>query len=152
MRTLHDGGARTKPKSWKTVYEYSANVRSTLLVWAQHHEHLREISSVQVTAALATVPAGPAAARSPLRYELCSVLLHQSGRIFVNPTSRIPPAIPPAERELAFSLMTSMSDANTRDAVRKLLLDPSNAVDDGKISWAQNPSQDRRRGGRGRRD
>ena len=41
------------------------------------------------------------------------------------------------EREIAFSLMTSMSDSATRDAVRRLLLDLSNAADDGDISWAQ---------------
>ena len=41
------------------------------------------------------------------------------------------------EREIAFSLMTSMSDPGTRDAVRRLLLDLSNAADDGDISWAQ---------------
>ena len=41
------------------------------------------------------------------------------------------------EREIAFSLMTSMSEPTTRDAVRRLLLDLSNAADDGSISWAQ---------------
>jgi hypothetical protein len=39
--------------------------------------------------------------------------------------------------EIAFSLMTSMADPDTRDAVRRLLLDLSNAADDGQISWAQ---------------
>ena len=33
--------------------------------------------------------------------------------------------------------MMSMADSDTRDAVRRLLLDLSNAADDGKISWAQ---------------
>ncbi len=33
--------------------------------------------------------------------------------------------------------MTSMSEPGTRDAVRRLLLDLSNAADDGNISWAQ---------------
>ncbi|MBT2248359.1 DUF499 domain-containing protein [Arthrobacter sp. BHU FT2] len=41
------------------------------------------------------------------------------------------------EQELAFSLMTSMSDSETRDAVRRLLLNLSNAADEEKISWAQ---------------
>ncbi len=36
-----------------------------------------------------------------------------------------------------FSLLTSMADADTQDAVRRLLLDLSNAADNGKISWAQ---------------
>jgi len=44
---------------------------------------------------------------------------------------------PQAEREIAFSLMTSMSDPDTQDAVRRLLLGLSNAADDGHISWAQ---------------
>jgi hypothetical protein len=50
-----------------------------------------------------------------------------------------PPPAPPAaaEREIAFSLMTSMADSDTRDRVRRLLVDLSNAADDGKISWAQ---------------
>jgi len=48
-----------------------------------------------------------------------------------------PPPPPAAEREIAFSLMTSMADSDTRDRVRRLLLDLSNAADDGKISWAQ---------------
>jgi hypothetical protein len=33
--------------------------------------------------------------------------------------------------------MTSMSESETRDAVRRLLLNLSNAADDGNISWAQ---------------
>jgi hypothetical protein len=48
-------------------------------------------------------------------------------------------AVAPAakEREIAFSLMTSMASGATQDAVRRLLLDLSNAADEGKISWAQ---------------
>jgi len=30
-----------------------------------------------------------------------------------------------------------MADADTQDAARRLLLDPSNTVGDGKVSWAQ---------------
>lgn len=44
---------------------------------------------------------------------------------------------PPAEREIAFTLMTSMSSSDDRDAVRRLLLDLSNAVDEGRASWTQ---------------
>lgn len=43
----------------------------------------------------------------------------------------------PEEREIAFSLITSMTNPEVQDAVRRLLLDMSNAADDGKISWAQ---------------
>jgi len=45
--------------------------------------------------------------------------------------------VEPEEREIVFSLMTSMSDPATRDAVRRLLVDLSDAADDGSISWAQ---------------
>ena len=100
MRTLHDGGARTKPKSWKTVYEYSANVRPTLLLWAQHHEHLREISSAQVSAALATVPVGSRRRNVAVALRALFRFLHQAGRIFVNPTSRIPAGDLPVRRLL----------------------------------------------------
>ena len=33
--------------------------------------------------------------------------------------------------------MTSMGDSDTRDAVRRLLLELSNAADEGHVSWAQ---------------
>jgi hypothetical protein len=41
------------------------------------------------------------------------------------------------EREIVFSLMTSMSESATRDAVRRLLLDLSKATDDCNVSFAQ---------------
>jgi len=41
------------------------------------------------------------------------------------------------ERELAFTLISSMSDAETRDAVRRLFMRLSEATDDGSITWAQ---------------
>ena len=41
------------------------------------------------------------------------------------------------EREVAFTLITSTSEPGTRDAVRRLLLNLSNAADDGDISSAQ---------------
>ena len=47
------------------------------------------------------------------------------------------PAPVSTEREIAFSLMTSMGDGDTRDAVRRLLLELSNAADEGQVSWAQ---------------
>lgn len=53
------------------------------------------------------------------------------------PTGTPAVALAATEREIAFSLMTSMADAATQDAVRRLLLDLSNAADEGKISWAQ---------------
>ncbi len=43
----------------------------------------------------------------------------------------------PSEREVTFSLMTSMSDPDTQDAVRRLFLTLSNVVDEGQMTWAQ---------------
>lgn len=33
--------------------------------------------------------------------------------------------------------MTSMGNSDTRDAVRRLLMELSNAADEGQVSWAQ---------------
>ena len=60
MRVLRDGDARSRPRSWKTVVEYSRNVRPLLLAWGRRHQHLREITSTDIHQALATVPAGSA--------------------------------------------------------------------------------------------
>ncbi len=43
-----------------------------------------------------------------------------------------PNSCPGREALRAFTLMTSMSSNDDRDAVRRLLLDLSNAVDEGK--------------------
>ena len=42
-----------------------------------------------------------------------------------------------SEREITFSLMTSRSEGDTRDAVRRLLLALSNAADEELMSWVQ---------------
>jgi len=42
-----------------------------------------------------------------------------------------------SEQELTFSLMTSLTDEAKREAVRQLLRDLTNAVDEGKVSYAQ---------------
>lgn len=41
------------------------------------------------------------------------------------------------EQELAFTLMTSLTDDLKRDSVRLLLRDLANAIDEGKASYAQ---------------
>jgi hypothetical protein len=41
------------------------------------------------------------------------------------------------EQEVAFTLMTSLSDDMKRDSVRLLLRDLANAIDEGKASYAQ---------------
>ena len=43
----------------------------------------------------------------------------------------------PGEQELAFTLMTSLTDDTKRDSVRLLLRNLANAIDEGKASYAQ---------------
>jgi len=66
---------------------------------------------------------------------LAATTASPAGTSATGPTGPQQPAS--TEREIAFSLMTSMADPNTQDAVRRLLLGLSNAADDGHISWAQ---------------
>lgn len=80
-----------------------------------------ETPATGTTGAAGTAPAGPASGTT-------------------STTGSAPPVtLPPElkEREIAFSLMTSMSEPVTRDAVRRLLLNLSNATDDGNVSWVQ---------------
>ncbi|MDP9352234.1 MAG: hypothetical protein M3P51_11910, partial [Chloroflexota bacterium] len=48
----------------------------------------------------------------------------------------VPPE-PEGEQEIAFSLMTSLTDEDRQEAVRVLLRSLANAVDEGKASYAQ---------------
>ena len=43
----------------------------------------------------------------------------------------------PGEQEVAFTLMTSLTDETKRDSVRLLLRNLANAIDEGKASYAQ---------------
>lgn len=43
----------------------------------------------------------------------------------------------PGEQELAFTLMTSLTDEPKRDSVRLLLRNLANVIDDGKASYAE---------------
>lgn len=44
MRTLHDGGPRTKARDQATVWNYLNQARPALLDWSARYEHLREIT------------------------------------------------------------------------------------------------------------
>lgn len=106
MTVLRDGDARTRPKSWKTVVEYSRNVRPLLLAWARHHPHLREITSTDVQRAIATVPAGSARQNTFVATRALFRFLRRDQRIFSNPTGRLhqgrrfePAVLPLAEQD-----------------------------------------------------
>jgi len=101
MVVLRDGGPRTKPKTYKTVQEYSRWVRPLLVGWGRTHEHLREITPGQVHQTLLAVPAGSARHDTFVAVRALFGFLHRDRRIFSNPTARThlgtrhPPAILP---------------------------------------------------------
>ncbi|MGH3687075.1 MAG: hypothetical protein ACRDQY_18500 [Pseudonocardiaceae bacterium] len=49
---LLDGDARSRPRSHSNLYVYFGTVRPLLENWAPTRAHLREITTVDVTAAL----------------------------------------------------------------------------------------------------
>lgn len=106
MTVLRDGDARTRPKSWKTVVEYSRNVRPLLLAWGRRHQHLRELTSTDVRRAVAAVPAGSARQNTFVAIRALFRFLRRDRRIFTNPTSHLhqgrrhePAVLPLAEQD-----------------------------------------------------
>jgi hypothetical protein len=53
LLVLLGGDARTRPRSQPTLYRYFARVRPFLKHWAAEHEHLREVTTGDIAAALA---------------------------------------------------------------------------------------------------
>ncbi|MGQ4272164.1 hypothetical protein [Nocardiopsis changdeensis] len=51
LRTLHDGGPRTRARSLSTVHGYLNHIDGTLQEWSQRFDHLREITRDDVLAA-----------------------------------------------------------------------------------------------------
>jgi len=88
MVVLRDGGPRTRPKTYKTVQEYSRWVRPLLIRWGRTHEHLREITADQVHQALLAVPAGSARRNTFVAVRALFGFLHRDRRIFTNPAAR----------------------------------------------------------------
>ena len=85
MRVLRDGDARSRPRTWKAVVEFSRNVRPLLLAWGRRHQHLREITSAEVHRALATVPAGSARQNTFVATRALFGFLRRHRRIFTDP-------------------------------------------------------------------
>jgi integrase len=52
LRTLHDGGPRSRPRDASSVRNYMHYARPLLLAWSSRYDHLREISREDVTDAL----------------------------------------------------------------------------------------------------
>jgi site-specific recombinase XerD len=88
LRTLHDGGPRTRLRSPDTVWGYARWVKPALLEWSARYDHLREVTREDVLAALKARHGWEhASTLSALRslFRCCK----RRGVIFGDPTSRI---------------------------------------------------------------
>ncbi|MEO7195458.1 MAG: hypothetical protein ABIZ05_11660 [Pseudonocardiaceae bacterium] len=97
LLVLLDGDARSRPRSHSNLYTYFGTVRPLLENWAPTRAHLREITTVDVTAALDPLRGWPrrtaiAALRSLFRFA------KKRGLVFANPTTRL--KAPDIERSL----------------------------------------------------
>jgi hypothetical protein len=89
IRTLHDGGPRTRPRDPNTVWHYLNAMRPILLDWSHRYDHLREVTHDDVLAV------ADALQGNKRRHTLCvlrSLFQHckKNCTIFGNPTARIP--------------------------------------------------------------
>ncbi len=88
LRTIRDGGPRTKPRDPATVWTHMGNVRPTLVAWSQRYDHLREVTRDDVLAAL---DGHTGSRRANLLVSLRSLFAFtkRTGKIFRNPTRGI---------------------------------------------------------------
>lgn len=52
LRTMHDGGPRSKPRDPASVHNYLNHVRPILLDWSARYDHLREVTRGDILAVL----------------------------------------------------------------------------------------------------
>ncbi len=52
LRSMRDGGPRTRPRDMATIQNYMNNIRPILLYWSQRYDHLREVTRGDILAAL----------------------------------------------------------------------------------------------------
>lgn len=88
IRTLHDGGPRSRARNPDTVWGYLNDIRPLLLDWSRHYEHLREVTRLDIIAITDALQGNKrrytlSVLRSLFRY--CK----KSGTIFRDPTVRI---------------------------------------------------------------
>ncbi|WP_037972935.1 hypothetical protein [Streptosporangium amethystogenes] len=88
LRTMREGGPRTKPRDPATVWTHMGYLRPTLLAWSQRYDHLREVTRDDVVAALDALTGSR---RSNLLASLRSLFAFakKTGKIFRNPTRGI---------------------------------------------------------------
>ncbi|RSM80545.1 hypothetical protein DL991_10540 [Amycolatopsis sp. WAC 01375] len=88
LRTLHDGGPRSRPRGIYTVWQYGRLARPILLAWSAGYGHLREVTRQDVLEVLEPLHGSDrdltlVALRS--LFQFCK----NNGIVFRNPTARI---------------------------------------------------------------
>ena len=88
LRTLHDGGPRTRARANSTVYTYLNETYPALSDWSMRYDHLREVTRADV---LAVRDAARGKQRESRIVALRSLFRHcrTNGTIFRDPTIRI---------------------------------------------------------------
>jgi hypothetical protein len=88
LRTMRDGGPRSRARSLETVWRHMNNVRPALLDWSQRYDHLREVTRDDIQAILGGLHG---TRRSHFLVSLRSLFAFckKKGMIFRNPASGI---------------------------------------------------------------
>jgi hypothetical protein len=88
VRTLAHGGPRSHPRKIGTVRRYLRCVHPVLVEWSARYDHLREVSTGDVTAVAAVLRGHP---RRQTLIALRSLMRHcrKTGTIFADPAARI---------------------------------------------------------------
>lgn len=88
LRTLHDGGPRSRAREEATVWNYLNNARPVLLDWSSRYEHLREVTREEVSAHLDTLH-GSRRKNTHVALRSLFGFCKKNGLVFRNPTSRM---------------------------------------------------------------
>ena len=88
LRTMRDGGPRSRARSPETVWGHMNNVRPALLDWSQRYDHLREVTRDDIQAILDDLHG---TRRSSFLVSLRSLFAFckKNGMVFRNPASGI---------------------------------------------------------------
>jgi len=88
LRTLRDGGSRSRPRTLQTAWNYLREIQPVLLDWSHRHQHLREVTRDDILAAADAVSGSK---RHHRIVALRSLFRHckKTGAIFRDPTARV---------------------------------------------------------------
>jgi site-specific recombinase XerD len=111
LRTLHDGGPRSRPRSPETVRGYLREIRPTLLTWSEHYDHLRQVTRDDITSVADSLTGSQ---RQHTLSVLKSLFRHcrKNGTIFKDPAARI------RIGETPLNLITPLRPGDVDDSVR----------------------------------